>query len=234
MPCFTCSPPTTLAVSFHHQFTARPGRGSHPHGASGQFSLQPKVRLTVGAAVTGCIRIAPLIAALAAPAVNADPSRPGNSGLGPRDASRSGRVQELQAEVMTWLHEELGFPVLSSAPRIEFLPDERLAEQRFLELPAERTGAHDADVLAVYDDDTHTIYLPESWNGEQSAGGSILVHEMVHHIQNISGERFACLDAREAAAFDAQERWLGRFGDSLEDEFGIDPFTVLARSLCAW
>jgi hypothetical protein len=137
-------------------------------------------------------------------------------------------------EVSEWLHEELGFPVVHSAPKIEFVPNDRLADHRFRDVPADRTGANDTDVLAVYDDDTNTIYLPESWSADRSIGASILVHETVHHIQNLSGETFACPEAREAAAFDAQERWLNRFGDSLESEFGIDPFTVLARSMCAW
>jgi hypothetical protein len=150
------------------------------------------------------------------------------------DFSRAVRARELQVEVSAWLHQELGLPAVPSAPGIEFVPDDRLADQRFRDVPADRTGAHDADVLAVYDDDTNTIFLPESWSTDRSVGGSILVHETVHHIQNVSGETFACPEAREAAAFEAQERWLNRFDDSLESEFGIDPFTVLARSMCGW
>lgn len=133
-----------------------------------------------------------------------------------------------------WLHDELALPEVPEVPGIQFVPDHRLADHRFRDVPADRTGAGDADVLAVYDDDARTIYLPESWSADRSAGGSILVHETVHHIQNLSGEGFACPEAREAAAFDAQERWLNRFGQSLESSFGIDPFTVLARSICGW
>jgi hypothetical protein len=143
-------------------------------------------------------------------------------------------ARDLQVEVSAWLHQELGLPADLPLPAIAFVPNHRLAAHRFRDVPADRTGARDADVLAVYDDDTRTIYLPEDWTADRSVGGSILVHEMVHHIQNLSGETFACPEAREAAAFAAQERWLNRFGGSLESEFGIDPFTVLARSMCGW
>lgn len=199
--------------------------------------------------------IALFLVALVSPPGIADPSRPGHSGPDAADVryfpvpaqrpalvvrtdshgfSRSVRARELQMEVSAWLHQELGLPAVPSAPELQFVPDDRIAEQRIRDVPADWIGAPDADVLAVYDDDTRTIYLPESWSADQSVGGSILVHEMVHHIQNLSGETFACLEAREAAAFDAQERWLNRFGNSLEIEFGIDPFTVLARTMCAW
>jgi hypothetical protein len=143
-------------------------------------------------------------------------------------------ARELQQEVSAWLNEELGLPLVDEAPEIVFVPDEQIADHRFRDVPADRTGTDDADVLAVYDDDARTIYLPQSWRADRSVGGSILVHETVHHIQNLTGETFACPEARETAAFDAQERWLNRFGNSLEGAFGIDPFTVIALGMCGW
>jgi hypothetical protein len=146
----------------------------------------------------------------------------------------SGRARDLQAEVSAWLREELGLPAVPYPPAIVFVPDGSIGDQRFRDVPGEPPGVDDADVLAVYDDDTRTIYLPEGWSADRAVGGSILVHETVHHVQNLSGETFACPEAREAAAFAAQDRWLNRFGNSLEQAFGIDGFTVLARSMCGW
>jgi hypothetical protein len=60
----------------------------------------------------------------------------------------------------------------------------------------------------------------------------VLAHELVHHIQNMSGEKFDCPQAREALAYRAQLRWLELFGKTLEDEFEIDPMTVLVRTRC--
>jgi hypothetical protein len=37
--------------------------------------------------------------------------------------------------------------------------------------------------IAVYDDEMKTIYLPENWTGSTPAELSILVHQMVHHLQ---------------------------------------------------
>jgi len=40
--------------------------------------------------------------------------------------------------------------------------------------------------------------------------------------------------AREKLAYLAQEKWLGRFGTSLEKEFDVDMFTVLISSACMY
>ena len=41
-----------------------------------------------------------------------------------------------------------------------------------------------AETVAVYDDATRTIYLAEGWSGATRAELSVLVHEMVHHLQS--------------------------------------------------
>ena len=55
---------------------------------------------------------------------------------------------------------------------------------------------------------------------------SVLVHEMVHHLQAASDMRFACPAEREVLAYRAQGAWLGLFGESLESAFGIDAATL--------
>jgi hypothetical protein len=201
---------------------------------------------------TAISRVALVCAALCSPAATAEPPGPAiedpdaatilhsaapapvAGDPGPGSLTLAHEARDLQQEVSAWLHEDLGLPVVDEAPEIVFVPDDQIADHRVRDVPADRTGTDDADVLAVYDDDARTIYLPESWSADRSVGGSILVHETVHHIQNLTGETFACPEAREMAAFDAQERWLNRFGDSLESEFGIDPFTVIALGMCGW
>ena len=68
--------------------------------------------------------------------------------------------------------------------------------------------------------------------GESPADQSIFVHEMVHHLQNLAGVKFECPAAREKAAYLAQDKWLARFGKSLENEFDVDMFTVVISSAC--
>jgi len=86
--------------------------------------------------------------------------------------------------------------------------------------------------MAVYDDATRTIYLAEGWNRTDPAELSILVHELVHHLQAGAQLRYECPQEREKLAYAAQERWLGLFNLTLASEFEMDPFTLLVRTRC--
>jgi hypothetical protein len=89
-------------------------------------------------------------------------------------------------------------------------------------------------VVALYDDRATAIFLTDDWTGTSPADRSILVHEMVHHIQNLSGIKYECPMAREKPAYLAQDKWLGQFGLSLEKEFDVDMFTIVVSSACAF
>jgi hypothetical protein len=86
--------------------------------------------------------------------------------------------------------------------------------------------------MAVYDDATRTIYLAEGWNRTDPAELSVLVHELVHHLQAGAQLRYECPQEREKLAYAAQERWLGLFNLTLASEFEMDPFTLLVRTRC--
>lgn len=146
-----------------------------------------------------------------------------------RPKSRQPSAQMLR-EISSWLIVEFGLSV-DALPDIEFASKARLGGLRFRGVPSDHMD-EGHDVLAVYDDEARTIYLPRGWTGHTAAETSILVHELVHHAQNLSGDKAKCPQAREKLAYDAQERWLAKFGNSLEKEFAIDPFTLLVRTNC--
>jgi Domain of unknown function (DUF6647) len=77
-----------------------------------------------------------------------------------------------------------------------------------------------------------TIYLRKEWTGRTPTELSVLVHEMVHHLQNVGGLKYVCPAEREKPAYDAQDRWLSLFGRNLIDEFKLDRMTVLVRTHC--
>jgi hypothetical protein len=88
--------------------------------------------------------------------------------------------------------------------------------------------------IAVYDDEMKTIYLPENWTGSTPAELSVLVHQMVHHLQGATPTRYECPQAREALAYTAQAEWLDLFGRNLETEFNIDPLTLVVSTRCIY
>ena len=144
------------------------------------------------------------------------------------------------AELARWLSENYDLPYINEPPRLEKVTALRLYQLRHRAFLASQTVGGSAspqpgyqrEVVAVYDDQARTVYLPEGWTGETIAEQSILVHEMVHHLQNLAGMKFACAGEREKPAYLAQAKFLRQHGLELEKEFDVDMFTVVAISAC--
>jgi hypothetical protein len=148
--------------------------------------------------------------------------------------------QALLTAMETWVSSQFGLPAIHEHPRIEFAPPAKIASLRFTDLsdprvqvePNNRASSAQHDTIAIYYDATRTIYLPEGWTGGTPAELSVLVHEVVHHFQNVLGLKHECPQEREKLAYLAQERWLGLFGHSLESDFDLDPFSLLVKTRC--
>ena len=153
-------------------------------------------------------------------------------------------MEPLLTTIVLWLAINFSLTASNEHPRVEFVPPAKMAEVRYSRLAAVRTDrfASEAgrsappevgqDVYAIYDDLSRTVYLLEHWNITSPADVSVLVHEMVHHLQNVAGEKFLCPQEREKDAYKAQRAWLALFDRTIEQEFEIDPLTVLVRTNC--
>jgi hypothetical protein len=140
------------------------------------------------------------------------------------------------AEIEAWLSRHFDLPMPAIEPRVELVPPARISALRYRAFNRYNQDANvgpGADTtVSVYDDATHTIYLPEGWHGIKPAEMSVLVHEMVHHMQNERKLKYDCPQAREKLAYAAQALWLDAFGLTLESEFEVDPMTLLVRTAC--
>jgi hypothetical protein len=147
------------------------------------------------------------------------------------------RTEALLAAVATWISKEFDLPPVDRLPQVVLVSPDRITAMRYQRLlpgatAAKPTMAAERETVALYSDAAHTIYLPDGWNGDTPAGSSVLVHEVVHHFQNVLGIGYECPQAREKLAYLAQNRWRGRFGRSLEQDFDIDPLTLLVTTKC--
>lgn len=153
-------------------------------------------------------------------------------------------METLLTAIVTWLSIGFGVPANYDHPRIEFVSSAKMSAVQFRGHTAAHSAAQSGEtsaparpalqreVEALYDDSTRTIYLPEGWTGKTPAEVSVLVHEMVHHLQNVAGLKFECPQAREKLAYAAQNQWLAQSGRNLIDEFKLDALTVLLRTKC--
>ena len=140
--------------------------------------------------------------------------------------------------IVIWLADNFGLPRSDDLPEVKRETASRIMALHYngslSDGPQFLRGAP-ADlrpVIATYDSLSRTIYLPEDWAGRTPAEFSILVHEMVHHLQRLARGKQECAEASETLAFDAQDKWLRLFGSDLETEFQIDGFTRVVAALC--
>ena len=151
-------------------------------------------------------------------------------------------AQPLLGAIAVWLSRELDLPAIQRYPEIAIVSSEAIVGLRYKRpLPqaghevaagAEMARPQTNDTVAIYSDDAQTIYLAEGWSGRTVADISVLVHEMVHHFQNVLGLKHACPQEREKLAYRAQDRWLALFGHSLDTDFELDGFSLLGKTGC--
>jgi hypothetical protein len=146
-------------------------------------------------------------------------------------------MEALLTAIVLWL--SINFPLSANLnhPSIKFASAaEMIALTNKKQLQSTDVSASEvsSDIVSLYNNASKTIYLRNGWTGKTPAELSILVHEMVHHLQNIGQLKFACLEEREELAYKAQDSWLHLFGRDLERDFQMDPFSIVVKSKCPY
>ena len=77
------------------------------------------------------------------------------------------------------------------------------------------------------------IYLPTGWKPAGNREKSILLHELVHHVQRTNNVTVPCRGALEQEAYELQVRWLEEHGEADPYKLiGTTPFTVYMLYAC--
>jgi hypothetical protein len=135
-------------------------------------------------------------------------------------------VKDLVIAILAWIAVQLGVqpPV---APQIEFASPQQMAQLAY------GSCQPTLPVTALYDRKTHTVYLDKGWQPDDLRNQSILLHELVHHVQESHQFPYPCMAAREGAAYSLQVKWLREHG--VADPFSllnINEITILLASAC--
>jgi hypothetical protein len=154
-------------------------------------------------------------------------------------------VATLTLTLIAWIVSKAGLTA-PEPPQISFVPEHQMThlfdaaahpdQLPQADVPANQGagGAHPVSrVLALYLRATATVYLPETWRPGGLRDQSILLHELVHHMQRFNKVVPVCPAALERQAYDLQAAWLREQGVAEPYKLiGTDEFTVLMRSAC--
>src|SRR5881275_1766823 len=106
-------------------------------------------------------------------------------------------MEALLTAIVVWLSANYSLPATFDHPRVEFTSAAQMASRFYGSLDRERQAElvlnqPETDIVALYSNESKTIYLLDGWKGNSPAELSVLVHEMVHHLQNVGQLKFAC------------------------------------------
>jgi hypothetical protein len=93
--------------------------------------------------------------------------------------------------------------------------------------PATKSG-----YLALYHADSGTVLLRSDWDMRDLRDRSILVHELVHHLQANAGREYVCKGAMERQAYDIQAAWLEARGADLLEVMNMNGLFLYAVTRC--
>ncbi|MGE0253455.1 MAG: DUF6647 family protein [Alphaproteobacteria bacterium] len=141
-------------------------------------------------------------------------------------------MSELIVALMLWAAPVTGLPPAATLPEIAIETPATLYARIHGEAPGARAG--ESEVLAVYDLRERTIRLREGWNRDDIVHVSILLHEIVHHMQEAAGKAYACRGELEAVAYDAQDRFLEEHGIDMGPALGLEPLFRSIVTSCPW
>ena len=141
----------------------------------------------------------------------------------PRDTA------SLSVAISSWLSANFGMPTMQRLPRVEYVPASQIENHQSVQLlPAETM----MDNPAGYERRTHTIYLPNGWNGSTPVELSVFVREMVHHLQSEADLEYLCTPSGDKLALTVQYRWLTMFGAQVQHMESAGGSTLASSPRC--
>ena len=117
-------------------------------------------------------------------------------------------MKELIAFLLLWIGAETNYNVNLETPRVVQLTQQELNTMYYTE------DTHPSGHLhAFYDPKTDTIYLNKYFNIHDPFQKGVLLHELIHYVQDSNdvigpGKPFECMRAFEEEAYPLQQKYL--------------------------
>jgi hypothetical protein len=132
--------------------------------------------------------------------------------------------------LMIWISQVSGLPLPDKVPEITRVEPARIASL------ANGPGVADPDTrsgyLALYHADSQTVLLRRDWDMRDLRDRSILVHELVHHMQAQAERDYVCRGAMEREAYEVQSTWLEARGADLYEVMNMNGLFLYAVTRC--
>tara|TARA_B100000214_G_scaffold372866_1_gene351971 strand:- start:677 stop:1144 length:468 start_codon:yes stop_codon:yes gene_type:complete len=135
------------------------------------------------------------------------------------------KMKEILTALMIWLGANTPFQTNHELPKVVFLPIEQMEQMFYGDNDYEPDQLH-----GMYNKEMDTIYLPDDWDRRDPWDLAVLVHEMVHYLQDMNKMEFACSQEMEKMAWPIQQFYLKNVHDY---DWEYDQLWFLVVSNCS-
>ena len=133
-------------------------------------------------------------------------------------------MKEILTALMIWLGANTPLQVNHELPNVLFLPQATMEQMFYGDNQYQPDQLH-----GLYDKNNDTIILPDDWDKTSGWDMSVLLHEMIHYLQDANEMKFACTQEMEKMAWPIQQFYLKQVHDY---EWNYDGLWFLVISNC--
>ncbi len=137
-------------------------------------------------------------------------------------------MKELITMLLMWIGQSTMYNVDIPHPRVVMMHPQELNEQYNKSILAKTN--HVEELWAYYNTKNQTIYLRQDFRQYDPWHRSILVHELLHHVQYWNKVKFQCINQMEEQAWPLQKKYLKEFHNI---DWNYDELWYLLISTCA-
>ena len=134
-------------------------------------------------------------------------------------------MKEILISLMLWLSVNTPFNTNHELPKVTFLPQEELNHLFYGEHKIEGNKLY-----GMYSLETDTIILPNTWDPNKPWDLAVLLHEMIHYLQDMNEMEFNCVQEMERDAWPIQQFYLKKVHDY---DWDYDAMWYMVISTCA-
>jgi hypothetical protein len=137
-----------------------------------------------------------------------------------------GQMKEILTALMIWLGANTTLDTNHDIPKVLFLPQVEMETLYY----KEDADKHTNQLHGLYDQENDTIILPESWDRRDPWDLGVLLHEMIHYLQDMNNIQFQCTAEMEKNAWPIQQKYLK---EQHNYEWEYDPMWYMVISTCS-
>ena len=137
-----------------------------------------------------------------------------------------GQMKEILTALMIWLGANTTLDTNHDIPKVVFLPQEKMEQIYYVDEPEKLPN----ELHGIYDTDSDTIILRDTWDRRKPWDMGVLVHEMVHYLQDMNSMDFQCTAQMEKDAWPIQQKYLK---DQHDYDWEYDSLWYMVISTCS-